>query len=420
MNNKTKKPSIRKVPKDLPNHDAIDNVDVPINVVVAKNQIVPAPAAPTIIHVKTDKSKQILKNLKPDLIIELYKINMSEYDEYKITKDGQIWSVANKKFITPSIVDGYPSFNNTSIHRLVAKTFIENPNNHPRVQHINGNKNDNRIENLEWCVEKENPEPLPNLLPDPQPKQMTRATKVKQIDPKTGTVIKIFDQITLAANEVGVSRKAIQNVLNGDQKTAAGFKWELSEINPNHVIKADLSGSVGVYDYPNYVIFSDGRMYNTSTQRFLDINQGDADGSKAYYQLCRTGKKKAVYVSRIVADHFLPNKPDPRSEVHHINGDKTNNSVSNLKWGPIQKSIVPMTILNGPNAGQKSDEAIDDVNVNEIVNDTDNKDSDYVDNDSIKKPAEKTIKQITKTQNKSKLINSKNTNDTKKMVVKRI
>lgn len=84
-------------------------------------------------------------------------------ENYEVSQNGEVRNATTKhiKSLRKSEsgylrVTLYPSGKTYSIHRLVAMVWLENKNNLPSVNHRNGNKEDNKVSNLEWCTPKEN------------------------------------------------------------------------------------------------------------------------------------------------------------------------------------------------------------------------------------------------------------------------
>ena len=98
-------------------------------------------------------------------IAEIWK-DIKGYPEYQISNKGRIWSkyrnrykstwINNRGYEIVNLIAVNGKWKHESVHRLVALTFIDNPEHKPEVNHINHIRDDNRMENLEWVTHGEN------------------------------------------------------------------------------------------------------------------------------------------------------------------------------------------------------------------------------------------------------------------------
>ena len=111
-------------------------------------------------------------------------------------------------------------------HRLVALAFIPNLLNKEQINHKDGNKLNNFVDNLEWCTSLENiHHAIRTGLEKVYGHENYNAKEVRQLD-LDGNFIKKYKCLKYAQQETGIKYTDISLVCHGKRKTAGGYKWE--------------------------------------------------------------------------------------------------------------------------------------------------------------------------------------------------
>ena len=153
---------------------------------------------------------------------EVFKPIEGYEDLYEVSDEGNVRNKTTGRILKPSRTnrgylcvylckDGIREFK--SIHRLVAQAFLPNPDNYPQVNHIDENKLNNSVDNLEWCTSQYNID-------------YSQSKPVAQFS-LDGRLLNTYKSACEAARQTGINRQSISECCLGKRyKTTGGFIWK--------------------------------------------------------------------------------------------------------------------------------------------------------------------------------------------------
>lgn len=177
-----------------------------------------------------------------------------------------------------------PNRINVNVHRAMMETFVPNPHNYRDINHIDGNKLNNQLDNLEYCTSADN---IKHSFDTGLHTKFTNKA-VYQFSLE-GKLVKKYDSLRKAATELGCDPANICTCLKGRSKHAMGYLWSYSDsIEPSNVQVFD--GFIIKEEGKEDIVFTDEK----EILKYLGI------GRTTLYTHCKNGKpvKGTLYISR--------------------------------------------------------------------------------------------------------------------------
>ena len=158
------------------------------------------------------------------------------YERYTINRNGDIFDTKRNKYLATWVdTVGYKQCylrdqsgkrHSKRIHRLIAKAFIENPNNLPQVNHKDGNKLHNSIDNLEWVTNSDNTQ---HGYDNNLYKFKSRCHAINVYEKPNHKFFKRYKSIRSMCEELHINRKTVTMILKGE-KTTNNYPYEFEYV----------------------------------------------------------------------------------------------------------------------------------------------------------------------------------------------
>jgi hypothetical protein len=107
-------------------------------------------------------------------------------------------------------------------------------------------------------------------------------------------------------------------------------------------------------NYTNYILYKDGKVWSKKTNRFLK----SWVSKNGYVKVCLSQLKdkqltKQFYIHRLLAKYYIPNDDKEKKYIDHIDRNKTNNELTNLRWVTHSENMCNVNIRKHNNTGEQ-------------------------------------------------------------------